>query len=1604
MKSRALIILAAVILLLIPAINYGQAPNLGTSSSFALFTSAGAFDNTGTSSITGNIGSFTYDATGFPPGALINGAIFGPLDGLSATAAPDVLSAYGELSTVICGSTLVLPLAGQTLTPGVYCYGAAATLDGVITLNGEGNPDALFIIKIGGAFATTGGSLVKLINSASPNNVYWQIGGQFDLVDASVFKGNLIVDGAIHLLGTATLTGRGLSRGGAISTVSNIVILGAPPAQPTVTLIQPTCPVPSGTITVTAPTGTGMTYSIDGTTYTNTTGIFSGLAPGSYNVTAMDADGYVSPVTPETINAIPVPPTAPVIGIITQPTCTLATGSVDINGLPAGNWTLTRNPGGIITTGTGPTTTISGLNTNTYTFTVTDDVTLCTSVASFNAVIDAQPVTPTAPLVGTITQPTCSLATGSVILNGLPGTGTWTLTRNPGGITTTGTGTTTTISLLSTGTYTFTVLDGTSLCTSLLSADAVIDAQPVTPTAPLIGTITQPTCSLATGSVILNGLPGTGTWTLTRNPGGISTTGTGITTTISLLSTGTYTFTVADGTSLCTSLQSADAVIDAQPVTPTAPLIGTVTQPTCSLATGSVILNGLPGTGTWTLTRNPGGITTTGTGTTTTISLLSTGTYTFTVLDGTSLCTSLQSSDAVIDAQPVTPTAPLIGTITQPTCSLATGSVILNGLPGTGTWTLTRNPGGITTTGTGTTTTISLLSTGTYTFTVTDGTSLCTSLSSADAVIDAQPVTPIATASNNGPVCEGSSISLTGGPNGMTTYAWTGPGGYSSALQNPVVSSNATLLMAGTYSLIVTGGNGCLSIASTTLVTVNALPVALTGNTGPVCEGSPLSLTGGPVGMTTYAWTGQNGFSSALQNPLISSNATSLMAGIYTLIVTDGTGCISDPALTIVTVNPVPAAAAGSNTSICLNANAIIGAAPVPGNTYNWSSIPAGFTSSLANPLVTPLVTTTYTLIETVAASGCTNSNSVVVTVSLLPAPAAIAGPDRAICFNTSTQIGASAVAGSTYSWTSFPAGYTSTLPDPVVTPSVTTTYTIVETTTASGCNNINSVVVTVDPLPAATAGINRSVCLNTGTQIGGASTAGSTYAWTAVPAGFTSTLSNPTVTPAINTIFTVTETITATGCTNTNSVVVLVDPLPTAAAGADRAICLNANTVIGAASVAGNSYSWTSVPAGFISTLADPTVTPVVNTTYTVTEIITATGCTNTNSVVIAVNPLPAANAGADMSICLNTNAILGAVAAAGSTYSWTSLPSGFTSALANPTVTPLVSTTYTVIETVTSSGCTASNSVVVTVNPLPAPAGNITGTSPVCQGQTGVIYSVSAITDASSYVWTVPAGATITAGANSNSITVSFSAIATGGNISVIGNNSCGNGPISPNFAVVLNNCSSTDLGVATTADNTYPLIGRTVIFTVAAVNNGPGDVTGAVVSNPLLIGYTYVSSTVTAGTYDPSTGNWTIGSMLNGASETLTITATVNPSGDYTNTATITGNEPESDLANNTSTTITYPEDFFIPEGFSPDGDGINDLFIIRGIFYFPENSIVIFNRWGNKVYEANPYINTWDGRSIRGLRVGGDELPTGTYFYLLDLGDGSKVIKGTVYLNR
>jgi hypothetical protein len=250
-----------------PKMNFGQAPNLGTTSSFALFATNGGFSNSGSATIvTGDVGTNAGAFTAFP-----TGTVYGQIhvvDAASAQAANDVAAAYADLSGVACGSVLGTPFgSGQILTSGVYCQGSASLLNGTLTLDGQGDPNALFIIKIGGALSTSTNSNVTLINAASANNVYWLIGGQFDLSDGSVFRGTVVADGAINILEAASLYGRALTQSGAISLHNTIVTA---------------FPLSAGIITGTASvcqTQMGVNYSVS--PITNATGYVWALPPGA---------------------------------------------------------------------------------------------------------------------------------------------------------------------------------------------------------------------------------------------------------------------------------------------------------------------------------------------------------------------------------------------------------------------------------------------------------------------------------------------------------------------------------------------------------------------------------------------------------------------------------------------------------------------------------------------------------------------------------------------------------------------------------------------------------------------------------------------------------------------------------------------------------------------------------------------------------------------------------------------------------------------------------------------------------------------------------------------------------------------------------------------------------------------------------------------------------------------------------------------------------------------------------------------------------------------------------------------------------------------------
>jgi uncharacterized repeat protein (TIGR01451 family) len=164
---------------------------------------------------------------------------------------------------------------------------------------------------------------------------------------------------------------------------------------------------------------------------------------------------------------------------------------------------------------------------------------------------------------------------------------------------------------------------------------------------------------------------------------------------------------------------------------------------------------------------------------------------------------------------------------------------------------------------------------------------------------------PTASASSNSPVCVGDTLTLTGGPDGMATYSWTGP-------NDSTVSTSATLAMAGDYTLTVTDAHGCTDFASITVIV--SKPTASASSNSPVCVGDTIELYGGPDNMASYSWAGPGGWTNNGQDPT-RPDATLAMAGAYTLTVTDAHGCTDSDDVTVTVVASCEATA--PDFSIC---------------------------------------------------------------------------------------------------------------------------------------------------------------------------------------------------------------------------------------------------------------------------------------------------------------------------------------------------------------------------------------------------------------------------------------------------------------------------------------------------------------------------------------------------------------------------------------------------------------------------------------------------------------------------------------------------------------
>src|SRR6185503_1868106 len=193
-----------------------QKPSLGSAQRFAVL-GASTVTSTGASAVTGDLGVSPGTAvTGFPPGTMTGALHAGDPVGLQAQT--DLTAAYNALAGAACTGTLTgQDLGGRTLTPGVYCFAASAPLNGILTLDAQGNPDAVFIFQIGSTLLAAINSSVKPINGAQAANMFWQVGSSATLAAGVSFKGNIIALSSITLSQGTRIAGRALARAGAVT-------------------------------------------------------------------------------------------------------------------------------------------------------------------------------------------------------------------------------------------------------------------------------------------------------------------------------------------------------------------------------------------------------------------------------------------------------------------------------------------------------------------------------------------------------------------------------------------------------------------------------------------------------------------------------------------------------------------------------------------------------------------------------------------------------------------------------------------------------------------------------------------------------------------------------------------------------------------------------------------------------------------------------------------------------------------------------------------------------------------------------------------------------------------------------------------------------------------------------------------------------------------------------------------------------------------------------------------------------------------------------------------------------------------------------------------
>ena len=523
-------------------------------------------------------------------------------------------------------------------------------------------------------------------------------------------------------------------------------------------------------------------------------------------------------------------------------------------------------------------------------------------------------------------------------------------------------------------------------------------------------------------------------------------------------------------------------------------------------------------------------------------------------------------------------------------------------------------------------------------------------------------------------------------------YLWTPSAGIPDPTSPFIQNFSISLTSSTTYTLRATlKTNSSISCATSVLLFPAPPPFPFEHAVDTItCMGEGVNIGGPTIAGWTATWTPDNGTldQTSIFNPVASPDELTVY---FVTIEEISSECqIRDTA--IVEVFDI-IADAGPDASLCENSIVELGTPAIPGLVYSWEPSLGLTDNDQAQPIDTIFATTTYYLTVSDSANTCSVEDTLVYTV--VNNPDANAGENIVICKGgLGAQIGTPAIPGNTYLWSPTTGLSDPTIAQPFANPGITTVYTLTVANNAEGCFSTDAITVNVSNGEAVDAGPNAIVCLNETFQIGTSPPeSGYSYVWTPTTGLDNPNIPEPTATVTDTITYTVTVT-SPTGCI-VQDTVLLMPSVPIVDAGEDINTCPGLDVVLGTPGLPGYSYAWTPTTGLDNASLAQPTLTTSMNQVYTLTAT-DLNNCDATDQVAVTVETITV-DAGPDEIICSSGVTIGTASQGSDFVYSWSPNVSLSNPNVAQPIATPTTETTYTATITQLSTGCTATDMVLV-------------------------------------------------------------------------------------------------------------------------------------------------------------------------------------------------------------------------------------------------------------------------------------------------------------------